>query len=34
MPNKPLTDAIDALTAYANEVTGESDTTLSDAVAS
>lgn len=32
MPNKPLTDAIDALTAYANEVTGESDTTLSEAV--
>lgn len=32
MPNKPLTDAIDALTAYANEVTGESDTTLPDAV--
>lgn len=28
----PLTDAINALTAYANEVTGESDTTLSDAV--
>ena len=32
MPNKPLTDAIDALTAYANSVTGESDTTLPDAV--
>lgn len=32
MPAKPLTDAIDALTAYANEVTGESDTTLSEAV--
>ena len=28
----PLTDAINALTAYANEVTGASDTTLSDAV--
>ena len=28
----PLTDSINALTAYANEVTGESDTTLSDAV--
>ena len=28
----PLTDGINALTAYANEVTGESDTTLSDAV--
>jgi hypothetical protein len=32
MPNKPLTDAIDALTAYANSVTGESDTNLPDAV--
>ena len=30
----PLTDKINALTTYANEVTGESDTTLSDAVAS
>lgn len=30
----PLTDKINALTAYANEITGESDTTLSDAVAS
>jgi len=29
-----LTDGIEALTAYANGVTGESDTTLSDAVAS
>lgn len=29
-----LTDSIEALTAYANGVTGESDTTLSDAVAS
>lgn len=29
-----LTDGIEALTAYANTVTGESDTTLSDAVAS
>lgn len=28
----PLTDAINALTAYANSVTGESDTNLSDAV--
>ena len=28
----PLTDAINALTTYANSVTGESDTTLSDAV--
>lgn len=28
----PLTDAINALTTYANGVTGESDTTLSDAV--
>lgn len=28
----PLTDSINALTAYANEVTGKSDTTLSDAV--
>ena len=32
--SSPLTDKINALTAYANEVTGESDTTLSDAVAS
>lgn len=31
--SKPLTDAINALTTYANTVTGESDTTLSDAVA-
>lgn len=30
---KPLTDAINALTTYANTVTGASDTTLSDAVA-
>lgn len=30
----PLTDAITALTTYANEITGESDTTLSDAVRS
>ena len=28
----PLTDSINALTAYANEVTGASDTNLSDAV--
>lgn len=28
----PLTDAINALTAYANEITGQSDTDLSDAV--
>lgn len=28
----PLTDSINALTAYANEVTGQSDTNLSDAV--
>jgi hypothetical protein len=28
----PLTDSINALTTYANEVTGASDTTLSDAV--
>lgn len=33
MPNTPLTDAINALTTYANTVTGASDTTLSDAVA-
>lgn len=32
MADKPLTHAINALTAYANEVTGESDATLSDAV--
>lgn len=33
MPNAtPLTDAINALTRYANETTGASDTTLSDAV--
>lgn len=30
---QPLTDAINALTTYANSVTGASDTTLSDAVA-
>lgn len=30
----PLTDAINALTTYANEVTGKSDATLSDAVGS
>ena len=30
--NTPLTDSINALTAYANETTGASDTTLSDAV--
>ena len=30
--NTPLTDAINALTQYANETTGASDTTLSDAV--
>lgn len=30
----PLTDSINALTAYANETTGKSDTTLSDAVGS
>lgn len=30
----PLTDAINALTTYANEITGQSDTTLSDAVES
>lgn len=29
---QPLTDAINALTRYANEVTGQSDTNLSDAV--
>lgn len=29
---QPLTDAINALTRYANEVTGQSDTSLSDAV--
>ena len=29
---QPLTDAITALTRYANEVTGQSDTNLSDAV--
>lgn len=35
MPNTPLTDAINALTTYANTVTGKTppDTTLSDAVA-
>lgn len=31
--SKPLTDAINALTTYANSVTGASDTTLSEAVA-
>ena len=31
--SKPLTDAINALTTYANTVTGASDTTLSEAVA-
>lgn len=31
--SQPLTDAINALTTYANTVTGASDTTLSDAVA-
>lgn len=34
MSNMPLTDGINALTAYANETTGASDTTLSDAVES
>lgn len=29
---QPLTDAINALTRYANETTGQSDTNLSDAV--
>ena len=33
MSTTPLTDAIEALTSYANSVTGASDTTLSDAVA-
>lgn len=32
--SQPLTDAINALTTYANSITGESDTTLSDAVES
>ena len=32
MSTTPLTDAINALTQYANETTGQSDTTLSDAV--
>lgn len=32
MSTTPLTDAINALTRYANETTGASDTTLSDAV--
>ena len=32
MSTTPLTDAIEALTRYANETTGQSDTTLSDAV--
>ena len=34
MSSMPLTDGINALTAYANETTGASDTTLSDAVES
>jgi len=34
MSNMPLTDGINALTRYANETTGKSDTTLSDAVES
>lgn len=34
MSGTPLTDAINALTTYANEITGKSDTTLSDAVGS
>ena len=33
MAGTPLTDAINALTTYSNTVTGASDTTLSDAVA-
>ena len=33
MPETPLTNAIVALTTYANEITGESDSTLSEAVA-
>ena len=32
--SQPLTDAINALTTYANTITGASDTTLSDAVES
>ena len=32
MSTTPLTDAINALTRYANDTTGQSDTTLSDAV--
>ena len=32
--SQPLTDAINALTTYVNEITGKSDTTLSDAVES
>lgn len=32
--SQPLTDAINALITYANEITGQSDTTLSDAVES
>ena len=32
MAGTPLTDSIEALTAYANQTTGASDTTLSDAV--
>lgn len=32
--SKPMTSGIEALTTYANEITGESDTTLSDAVRS
>lgn len=34
MVEKVLTPKIEALTAYANEITGKNDTTLSDAVAS
>lgn len=34
MSGTPLTDAINALTTYANEITGKSDATLSDAVES
>ena len=32
MAETPLTDSIEALTTYANQVTGASDTNLSDAV--
>lgn len=32
MAEKPLTNSINALTAYINEITGESDTNLSDAI--